>query len=77
MTKPLRSLAEAVHSAASETSATIRSPGRTMSRAGKKGIVIYVEPEMARSLKRIAVDEDTTLQALGLEALGKLIDQRR
>ena len=77
MTKPTRSLTDAVHSAARGTSAPIRSPGRTMGRAGKKGIVIYVEPEMARSLKRIAVDEDTTLQALGSEALEALIDQRR
>ena len=78
MTKPSRSLADAVHSAAGEPPrAAVRSSGRAPARAGKKGILIYVEPEMARSLKRIAVDEDTTLQALGLEAFETLIDHRQ
>ena len=77
MSKTQRSLADAVHSVAGEARAVSRSSGRAPARAGKRGILIYVEPEMARSLKRIAVDEDTTLQALGLEAFGTLIDHRQ
>ena len=78
MTKPSRSLADAVHGVAGEPPrAADRSSGRTPSRAGKKGILIYVEPEMARTLKRLAVDEDTTLQALGLEAFDALIARRQ
>lgn len=73
MSKTQRSLADAVHSVAGEP----REAGRSPTRAGKKGILIYVEPEMARSLKRLAVDEDTTLQALGLEAFDALIAHRQ
>ena len=78
MTKPQRSLADAVHSAASEPPRPAgRSTGRAPARAGKRGILIYVEPEMARSLKRLAVDKDTTLQALGREAFDALIAHRQ
>lgn len=77
MSRTQRSLADAVHSVAGEPREAGRSSGRAPGRAGKKGILIYVEPEMARSLKRLAVDEDTTLQALGLEAFGTLIDHRQ
>ena len=78
MSKTQRSLADAVHSVAGEPQrAAGRSSGRAPARAGKRGILIYVEPEMARSLKRLAVDEDTTLQALGLEAFDALIAHRQ
>lgn len=77
MSKTQRSLADAVHSVAGEPREAVRSAGRAPGRAGKKGILIYVEPEMARSLKRLAVDEDTTLQALGLEAFDALIAHRQ
>lgn len=36
------------------------------SRRGKKGVLIYLEPDMAKALKRLAVDQDTTIQALGV-----------
>ena len=75
-TKPQRSLADAVHAASGDTPATVPRTGKTRGRAGKRGIVIYVEPALAKALKRLAVDEDTTLQALGVEAFGTLIDQR-
>ena len=41
-------------------------PGRGPSRQGKHGILIHVEPEMARRLKHLAVERDTSLQALGV-----------
>ena len=50
---------------------------RGESRQGKKGILIHVEPELRRELRRIAVNEDTTLQALGVEALRRLIEERQ
>ena len=35
---------------------------------GKRGVLIHVSPELSRRLRQLALDEDTTLQALGLEA---------
>ena len=68
-------LAGAVHGAAQPPAppATTSTPGPGRSRQGKRGILIHVEPEMARRLKHLAVERDTTLQALGIEALTRLL----
>ena len=42
------------------------------SRQGKKAVVFYVEPEIAKRLKLLSVEHDTTIEALGTEALGLL-----
>ena len=84
MTRTTRDLAGAVHGAAQprtaarQTQATTSTsrPGRSRSRQGKRGILIHVDPELARRLKRLAVDRDTTLQALGVEALTQLLATR-
>lgn len=83
--RPRVDLATAVHGAAqpSAPQPIVRpqqpvKPGlRGESRAGKKGILIHVEAELRRELRRIAVNEDTTLQALGVEAFTTLVAQRR
>ena len=41
------------------------------SRVGKKGMLIHIDPELSRRLKHLAVDEDKTLQQLGVEALDR------
>ena len=46
------------------------------SRVGKKGMLIHIDPALSRSLKHLAVDEDKTLQQLGVEALEMLIESR-
>lgn len=73
-------LAGAVHGAAQPAAATpapamteTPKPGRGHSRRGKHGILIHVEPEMARRLKHLAVERDTSLQALGVEAFTRLL----
>ena len=69
-------LAGAVHGAAqppAPPATTTPTPGPGRSRQGKRGILIHVEPEMARRLKHLAVERDTTLQALGIEALTRLL----
>ena len=44
------------------------------SRVGKKGMLIHIDPELSRRLKHLAVDEDKTLQQLGVEALEMLLE---
>jgi hypothetical protein len=45
------------------------------SRHGKKGIVIYVAPEVAKQLRQMALDRGTSLQALGEEAINGLFQK--
>lgn len=44
-------------------------------RAGRKGIVIYVEPDMADAIRRLAAEFNTTVQALGVTAFELLFDK--
>ena len=74
MAKP-PDLASAVHRASGphpKTAARRRySPPAT--RQGTKGVLIHVTPEMSKALRRLAIDEDTTLQALGVRAFELLL----
>ena len=45
---------------------------RTASRTGKRGVLIHVAPE---TLKRLGLEQDRTLQALGLAALDTLLEK--
>ena len=45
------------------------------SRQGKKGVLLHVDPEIAKRLKLLAVEHDTTIEALGIEALGLLFER--
>ena len=42
------------------------------SRRNKKAVVLYLEPETAKRLKVLAAENETTIHALGLEALDLL-----
>ena len=75
-----RDLASAVHSAgktATDASGpdTARRVART--RQGTKGVLIHVSPTMSKALRQLALDEDSTLQALGVEAFEHLLKERR
>ena len=52
-------------------------PGVAPSRRGKKAVVFYVEPDMAKQLKVLAAENDTTVHALGLQALDLLFQHHR
>jgi hypothetical protein len=63
------SLTQAMKDVASRT----RNPPAT--RAGRKGIVIYVDQEVAAAIRRLASDLNTTVQALGTTAFELLLDK--
>lgn len=77
-------LAAAVHGAAQKqtsepTPEKLRNQPRSYrpaSREGKKGVLIHVSHAMSKQLRQLALDEDTTVQALGHEALENLLTQR-
>ena len=45
-------------------------------REGKKALIAYFSPEVSKSLGRMAIDEDTTMQALIGEAIDLLMESR-
>ena len=46
---------------------------RVRTRRGKKAVVVYLERDTARRLKVLAAQRDTTIQALGVEAIDLLM----
>ncbi|MBV8096432.1 MAG: hypothetical protein JOY71_19325 [Acetobacteraceae bacterium] len=51
-------------------------PARPDSRKGKKTIAFWADTAAARQLRRLAADEDSTVQDLMLEALDDLFRKR-
>ena len=49
--------------------ATPRATRVPPSRQGKKGILFHVDPAIAKRLKLLSVEHDTSIEALGIEAL--------
>ena len=75
-----RDLASAVHSAGKAPADTTQpdAPRRVVrTRQGTKGVLIHVTPTMSKALRQLALDEDTTLQALGVEAFERLLETRK
>ena len=58
------------------TNPTAVHKGPPPSRIGKKGVTFYLEPDAIRQLRMIGIDEDTTLQALMVEAANLLLRSR-
>jgi hypothetical protein len=56
-----------------DVAARTRKPPAT--RAGRKGIVIYVDQEVATAIRRLAADMGTTVQALGTTAFDLLLEK--
>ena len=50
-----------------------RNPPTT--RAGRKGIVIYVDQDVAAAIRRLATEMNTTVQALGTTAFDLLLEK--
>ena len=49
---------------------------RPPSRAGRKGVAFWVDPDAARQLRIVAAEEDRTVQSLMEEALDLLFQNR-
>lgn len=49
---------------------------RPPSRAGKRVLSTYIAPEAWKQLRALAIEEETTTQALGVEALNMLFAAR-
>ena len=67
--RPEPSLTQAMKDVASRR----RNPPTT--RAGRKGIVIYVDQDVAAAIRRLAEEMNTTVQALGTTAFDLLLEK--
>ena len=52
-------------------------PGKRAERVGKKGFLVYLEPELLHQVKTLALAERKTLQQIGVEAMEHLVASRR
>lgn len=52
-------------------------PGKRPERVGKKGFVVYLDPELLHQVKIVALAERKTLQEIGVEALEELVVSRQ
>ena len=58
--------------AATPIEATLPAAGRSLARMGKKAVSGYFSPEMSRALHMLALDQQSSLQALMGEAFDDL-----
>jgi hypothetical protein len=49
---------------------------RPPSREGKSAVTFYVDPTAAKQLRRLCLDDDTSIQAVMVEALNDLFTKR-
>ena len=57
---------------------SVKSPSkRPPSRAGKRVLSIYLDPVAWKQLRQLALDSETTTQALGEEAINLLFEKHR
>lgn len=71
--KPTRRAEPSLTQAMKNVASHRRNPPTT--RAGRKGIVIYVEQDVAVAIRRLAADYGTTVQALGETAFKYLFEK--
>ena len=50
-------------------------PGTAPSRQGQKQLAGYFSPDVVRTLKRLAVDRETTVQSLLAQAINDLLEK--
>ena len=77
LAKRKSSLADAVHGAA-RADKHVRSKVPNQSDTGEtKGVLLRLPVDLHRKLRQLALDEDTSLQVLGVEALEQTLETRR
>jgi hypothetical protein len=71
--RPARRAEPSLTQAMQKVASHRRNPPTT--RTGRKGIVIYVEQDVAAAIRRLAADYNTTVQALGETAFKYLFEK--
>jgi hypothetical protein len=72
----LKAQIEAEKAAAAPVAVLPGTNGKRGARDGKKALIAYFSPDVSKTLGRLAIDEDTTMQALIGEAIDLLMESR-
>ena len=75
MARRRQSLSEAVHGAAKPAGGS--APDSVPDQGATKGLLLRLPSELHRRLRQLALDEETSMQALGLEALEQILQERQ
>ena len=77
MAKRKSNLADAVHGAARADKRSRSKVLSSTSTGETKGVLLRIPIELHRQLRQLALDDGTSLQALGVEALQRLLKERQ
>lgn len=72
----LKAQIQAERAAALQKSDQNQQSPKKMGRDGKKALIAYFSPAVSKTLGRLAIDEDTSMQALIGEAVDLLMESR-
>ena len=75
MAKRKSNLADAVHGASHADKRRRAKVPSSASTGETKGVLLRLPAELHRQLRQLALDDDTSLQALGVEALQQLLKE--
>ena len=70
-------LADAVHGASRADRRSRSKVPSSASAGATKGVLLRLPTELHRQLRQLALDDGTSLQALGVEALQRLLKERQ
>ena len=70
-------LADAVHGAARADNRPREKTAPSTDTGAMKGVLLRLPPKLHRQLRQLSLDEDTSLQALGVEALERILKERQ
>ena len=77
MVKHKSNLADAVHGAARADERLREKAVPPADTGATKGVLLRLPPRLHRQLRQLSLDEDTSLQALGVEALERMLEERQ
>ena len=77
MVKRKSSLADAVHGAARADERPREKMAPSANAGAMKGVLLRLQPKLHRQLRQLSLDEDTSLHALGVEALERILKERQ
>ena len=77
MVKRKANLADAVHGAARADERPREKAAPPADTGATKGVLLRLPSKLHRQLRQLSLDEDTSLQALGMEALKRILEERQ
>ena len=77
MVKHKSNLADAVHGASRADKRPRENTAPDADTEAMKGVLLRLPPKLHRQLRQLSLDQNTTLQALGVEALERILEEHQ